>query len=155
MQQLGDIGSRGGERAGGSSPRMLNPIVKAASSNAPKIGKEGKDKSPGQGSSSGGFRVEYKFMGIEGRRAFYESANRTIFINLDHPQLVAAKGNNSIEDPLFVKLSYEIAFTEYAIALAFELNNNDEYIDTSDPIIDIRDTINRIAKKAANLFSLS
>jgi hypothetical protein len=52
-----------------------------------------------------------------------------------------------------MRLAYEVAFSEYAIALSAELNDNDEYTDTSDPIVDIRETINRIARKAASLYS--
>jgi hypothetical protein len=83
----------------------------------------------------------------------YVRDERTIYINLDHPQLVAAKGSTAVEDPIFLRLAYEVAFSEYAIALAHELNRNNEYIDTSDPIVSIRETINRIARKAASFYS--
>ena len=93
-------------------------------------------------------------MGKNEARARYVSDERTIYINIDHPQLIAAQSERSIDDPLFIRISYEVAFTEYAIALAAELNANDEWIDPSDPIISIRETINRIARKASNLFSI-
>jgi hypothetical protein len=47
---------------------------------------------------------------------------------------------------------YEIAFTEYAIALASELARHGEYIEPTDPIFEIRETINRLARKAAHLY---
>ena len=47
---------------------------------------------------------------------FYEKDDRTIFINLDHPQLVAAIGLGDSDDPVFRRLAYEVAFSEYAIA---------------------------------------
>ncbi len=81
------------------------------------------------------------------------SHERTIYVNIDHPQLLAAKGKKSVEDPLFQRLAYEVAFSEYCIALAHELNQRNEYIDTSDPIVAIRESINRIARKAAALYS--
>jgi hypothetical protein len=67
--------------------------------------------------------------------------------------LPISKGINSIDEPLFQKLSYEIAFAEYAIALSSELASRDQYADITDPIIDIRETINRIARKAAHLYA--
>jgi hypothetical protein len=54
---------------------------------------------------------------------------------------------------MFRRLAYEIAFTEYAIALAVELDAQGHYIDPSDPIFDIRETLNRVARKAASLYS--
>lgn len=102
----------------------------------------------------GGFNVQFKNMGEEEVRALYVSDERTIYINTDHPQLVAARSGTSTEEPLFLRLSYEVAFSEYAIALAAELNANDQYYDPSEPIYSIRETINRIARKAADLFSV-
>ncbi len=101
----------------------------------------------------GGFRVEFDNMGQESYRAQYVRDQRTIYINLDHPQLAAAKGLGSIEDPVFQRLAYEVAFSEYAVALASELAARDEYVDPSDPIVDIRETLNRVARKGASLYS--
>jgi hypothetical protein len=53
---------------------------------------------------------------------------------------------------VFRRLAYEVAFSEYAIALASELVNHGEYIDPSDPIVDIRETLNRVARQAAALY---
>lgn len=100
----------------------------------------------------GGFNVEFKSLGEDEYRAKYDASNRTIFVNLDHPQLVAAKGGSSTEEPLFKKLSYEIAFSEYAIALANLMNENGNYIEVSDAIVEMRDTVNRLAKRAAGLY---
>ena len=62
-------------------------------------------------------------MGLEADRAMYREDERKIYINLDHPQLVSAKGSSSTEDPTFRRLAYEVAFTEYAIAISYELVN--------------------------------
>jgi hypothetical protein len=104
-------------------------------------------------SSRGGFNVEFKPMGADERRAAYMTQDRTIYINLDHPQIVAARGGGSIDDVSFRRLVYEVAFTEYAIALASELARHGEYIEPTDPIFEIRETINRLARKAATLYS--
>jgi len=146
------MGSQGDIRKGGTEPRELNPQVIDGNSNEEKLGRLGGGKS-GHSSTRGGFNVEFKAMGSEESRALYANEERTIYINIDHPQLVAAKGNNSVEDPLFQRLAYEVAFSEYAIALAHELDARDEYIDPTDPIIAIRETINRIARKAASFFA--
>ena len=92
-------------------------------------------------------------MGAESYRAKYVRDERTILINLDHPQLVSARGFGSVEDPVFRRLAYEVAFSEYAIALASEMAQHDEYLDISDPIVAIRETINRIARRSAHLYS--
>lgn len=154
IEPTGDLGSKGGVRAGGEKPRSLNPHVSPASPGASKLGRPGGGKGR-RPNTRGGFRVEFKPMGTDASRALYVSPERTIYINLEHPQLVAAKGAKSIEDPVFQRLAYEVAFSEYCIALAHELNQRNEYIDTSDPIVAIRENINRIARKAAPLYSVT
>lgn len=131
-------------------PRRLNPIV------APQDDGPAKGHSEGKGPSKrkrGGFHIEFNNSGVETARAKYDSDLRTIFINLDHPQIASAKQGRTPEDPIFRRLSYEVAFTEYAIALSSELNNHGEYIDPSDPIYDIRESINRVARDAAELYA--
>jgi hypothetical protein len=95
-------------------------------------------------------------MGVESKRAQYVSKERTIYINLDHPQLSAAKGTGSVDDPIFRRLVYEVAFCEYAIALAMELAQVEgNYIELTDPIVDITETLNRVARKGASLYATS
>jgi len=106
----------------------------------------------GRRKAGGGFDVDFLNMGEESHRAKYVSEQRTIFINLDHPQLRAALGDRQTDDPVFRRLAYEVAFSEYAVALASELARRDEYVDPSDPIVDIRDTLNRVARRAASLY---
>lgn len=148
----GDPGSEGGNQKGGDIPRYLAPQVEATSSDAEKKGRSAKPKN-GRISGRGGFNVEFKPMGIDEKRARYVRDERAIYINLDHPQLVEARGGGTIEDTIFKRLAYEVAFTEYAIVLASELNSHGEYTDTSDAIVDIRETVNRIARKAAQMYS--
>ena len=138
----------------GDMPRNLAPQVAPDSPEAEKRGR------PAGGSGStrkpqGGFYVMFENLGAESHRAQYIRDERTIYINLDHPQLTAAKGHRSIEDPVFRRLAYEVAFSEYAVALASELAARDEYIDPSDPIFDIRETLNRVARKGAQLYTES
>lgn len=152
IEPTGGIGSIGNEQKTQSDePRSLNPQVvenKDSEKQGRQANLETKEK------SYGGFHVEFRNMGGENARASYTSDNRTISINLDHPQLVSAKGNNTTDDPLFLKLSYEIAFSEYSIALAYELEKRNEFMDLTDPITEIRNTINRVSRLAANLYAI-
>jgi len=130
-------------------PDKPAPALKPAAEGEPKASPKNKKKS----GPSGGFRVDFKNMGEDDNRAKYDREERTIYINLDHPQIAAALAIGGIEDVAFRRLSYEVAFSEYAIALASELAGGDWYHDITDPIVDIRDTINRISRAAASLYS--
>lgn len=101
----------------------------------------------------GGFNVDFRNMGVEEARAKYERDGRTIYINLDHPQIAAALATGGIEDIAFRRLSYEVAFSEYAIAVASEMASGDWYQDITDPIVDIRLTIDRVSRSAAALYA--
>jgi hypothetical protein len=92
-------------------------------------------------------------LGAESPRAKYSGEDRTIYINIDHPQLVAARGIGTTEDVTFRRLAYEVAFTEYAIALAYELALRGEFMDFDEPVGEIRDTVNRLATKGASLYA--
>jgi len=100
----------------------------------------------------GGFDVRFAHLGEENDRSKYSAEERVIFVNLDHPQVAAAKSGTSEDDPGFRRLAYEVAFTEYAVALAYELDNRDEYREPAEAIFDIRDAINRVARRAAALY---
>jgi hypothetical protein len=152
VSPAGGPGSKGGTGSGNGSPRDLGPQVEPApgeeSRGRPAGGSGDRSRSRG-----GGFHVEFRHMGPEEFRARYHSEQRTIYVNLDHLQLSAARSVAGIEDLVFRRLAYEVAFSEYAIALASELAKRDEYADVTDPIFDIRETLNRVARKAAALYS--
>ena len=93
-------------------------------------------------------------MGSDRPRAKYENDERTIYINLDHPQLKAAKSLGGVNEPTFRRLSYEVAFSEYALGLAYLMDDQGQYIDTFEPIRDIRETLNRISRSAARLYKV-
>lgn len=101
----------------------------------------------------GGFKVEYKNLGkTEEGRSVYDSATLTILINLDHPVVAAALGNGSVEDTIFRRLSYEIAFTEYAMGLGYQLAQDDPNKPPDEMLYDIRSTLNRISAAAVALY---
>ena len=149
----GSPGATGEGGGGGGEPRNLLPEL------APTESGESKGKiTEGMARKArprGGFQVKFEAMGAESHRAKYVSDERTIYINLDHPQIVAARGGGTVEDPVFRRLAYEVAFSEYAIALAMELAQLDGYYrDPTDPIFDIGETLNRLARKGARLYAV-
>jgi hypothetical protein len=149
--ETGGQGATGDQGRGGGAPRELGPQVEPSADGEKKgrpAGGRGDRPKP-----RGGFQVEFRHLGSDEFRAHYHREQRTIYINLDHPQLSAARALPETEDPAFRRLAYEVAFSEYSIALAYELAARDEYADVTDPIVDIRETLNRVARKAAGLYS--
>lgn len=113
----------------------------------------GTPKQRARPAAAGGFSVDFRNMGAEERRAAYKREERTIYVNLDHPQIAAALAIGGVDDVAFRRLAYEVAFSEYSIALASELAAENYYRDPTDAIYDIRDTLNRISKSAAALYA--
>jgi len=102
--------------------------------------------------SQGGFRVEYKQLGADAERSVYDPITLTILINLEHPLVVAALGDGRIEDTTFRRLSYEIAFSEYAMGLGYELSKQDPNMPPDDLLYEVRSTLNRISTSAVALY---
>jgi hypothetical protein len=135
-----------------TEPSNQNPAVEPADPEAPKLGRatggSGTKRKP-----AGGFDVRFREMGEAASRAEYISDERTIYINLQHPQVAAALGNATVDDPLFRRLAYEIAFFEYTVALAQEMIRAGACYDLTDPVFEIREAMNRLARKAAALYA--
>lgn len=113
-------------------------------------GGEGKAKRP-----KGGFRVAYRPLGEREYRSKYDPPTLTILINLDHPAVknsLAAAGGNT-EDLSFRRLSYELSFTEYSLALGYEMANRDPEIPADDLLYEIRASLNRVSSAAASLYA--
>jgi hypothetical protein len=151
VSNTGGPGHGEGESGHGGEPPNLGSLVEP-SPEGNKVGKPGGGKAVGK-RPKGGFDVKFANLGSESARAHYDRSQRAILINLDHPQITAARGLGSVDEAAFRRLSYEVAFSEYAIALASELAARDEYADIFDPITDIRETLNRLARKGARLYS--
>jgi hypothetical protein len=100
----------------------------------------------------GGFRVEYKNLGRDNERSIYDPATLTILINLDHLLVAAALGEGSVEDATFRRLSYEIAFSEYAMGLGYEVSQQDPNMAPDDLLYEVRSTLNRISTAAVALY---
>lgn len=110
-------------------------------------GSEGQRRRP-----QGGFRVEYKNLGNPAERSVYDRATLTILINLNHPVVAAALGDGNVEDMTFRRLSYEIAFSEYAMGLGYEISDKDPNIAADDLLYDVRSTLHRISTSAVALY---
>jgi Histidine kinase-, DNA gyrase B-, and HSP90-like ATPase len=110
-------------------------------------GTEGKRRRP-----QGGFRVEYKQLGTDAERSIYDPITLTILINLEHPLVMAALGDGHVEDTTFRRLSYEIAFSEYAMGLGYELSQQDPNMPPDDLLYEVRSTLNRISTAAVALY---
>jgi hypothetical protein len=110
-------------------------------------GVDGKRRRP-----QGGFRVEYRNLGKMEERSVYDPTALTILINLDHPLVAAALGDSNVEDTTFRRLSYEIAFSEYAMGLGYEVSQQDPNIAADDLLYEVRSTLNRISTAAVALY---
>src|SRR5581483_6124207 len=100
----------------------------------------------------GGLRVEYRNLGEDEERGRYDAGEKVVLINLDHPMVAAARDALGIEDTGFVRLSYEIAFTTYALGLARELLAKDPELTGDDVLFEVRDTLRRVTRRAAVLY---
>ncbi len=98
----------------------------------------------------GGFWIDYENRGVDRRRSRYIEARRTIFINMDHPQMAVALSDGGIEGRPFQLLSYEVAFSEYAAAVVMELAHKGiEIADAYDAVFKVQDIQERLGRTAA------
>jgi len=139
----------------GSKRGRQQPNIVAAGS-PDKDGTAAVDPTGGRGKRArprGGFSVEYRELGDAQDRSKYDKNTLTILINLDHPAVKNALRSGGIEEPNFKRLSYEIAFTEYSIALGYEMSERDPDIPADDLLYEVRSTLNRVAASAADLYA--
>jgi hypothetical protein len=131
-------------------PKRATPEEMGASAADP-AGGEGKKRRP-----RGGFNVEYRPLGEKEQRSKYDPPTLTILINLDHPAVKNAlsSAGGSTDDLSFRRLSYELAFTEYALALGYEWANRDPGIPADDVLYEIRVALNRVSVAAADLYAM-
>lgn len=148
--ETGEVGTQGDGERGEGPPRRLNPIVESDADGTATAHRERRDGKP---RTTGGFHVDFNNQGESSPRAMYQPDRRTIYINLDFPQLVAAKAGRTVEDPVFKRLAYEVAFAEYAVAVASELVSRGEISDPADALFEIRERINAVARQAAPLYA--
>jgi hypothetical protein len=120
------------------------------------LGTDSVDPVGGPGSRTsrpkGGFDVAYRNLGKEEGRSKTDAVSLTILINLDHALVKAALGEGNVQDTAFKRLSYEIAFSEYAMALGYEVCRQDPNLPGDDVLYEVRTSLNRISTAAAPLY---
>jgi hypothetical protein len=99
------------------------------------------------------FSIEYENVTADNPRSSYDADTKTIFINLDHPQIASAfeAGGKRVESHQFREISYEVATVEYALALPHEKYEKGELHDASDALFEIKETIDRMTKRFVTL----
>jgi len=134
----------------GETPRELGPNLIPGDHH-------GSPKEMGQTDSQrkvkrGVFSVSYIEGSPEDKRSEYKKDERTIYINLNHPQIVAAKNNaNGILDSKeFRGLTYEIAVVEYALAVQYERAENED-LDTFDALFEVGSIVDRVTRKITDM----
>lgn len=113
---------------------------------SPRGGHDGKPR------PRGGLQVHYDHLGAEQDRSVYDEGSKVILINLDHPMVEAALGLGAVEDVAFRRLSYEIAFGQYALAVSQEFLKRDPDLTADDVLYEVRDTMRRITRRASGLY---
>ena len=154
MSERGNLdkpSSDAGDGAGGGG----NPPDQPAAGQPEASGRQAVDPVGGEGQRRrprGGFEVRYENLGREEHRSKYDRTRLAILINLDHAAVANALKSTGSQDPMFRRLSYEIAFSEYSMALGYELARQDPDMPADDLLYEVRSTLNRVAKAAAALY---
>ena len=136
------------KRSGSRSVPGNIPITKPT---APRENRQGARKNTSGGNEKRGkavFSIEFEHFTAEQNRSRYDGDTKTIFINLDHPQIASAfeTGGNATNSRQFREICYEVAAVEYAIALPYEKLEKDGFYQTEDALFDVRETIDRVTK---------
>ena len=138
----------------GPRPGPIPHVVRADLDADTKVAKPSSGKA--KPTAAGGFNVEFEKMGANEKRAKYDRDNRTIYINLEHPRIAVevahTKGHSPVDDPNFMRMAYEIAFTEYAIVLAQELSSAQYFFDPQDALVEVRQTLDDLSKAFASVW---
>ncbi|NBC29401.1 MAG: hypothetical protein GVY29_05345, partial [Spirochaetes bacterium] len=139
-------GKRGKNPAGAGDQERPGAGLKDGASK----GKPGRvDTRGGSKRSHGLFSIEFIHETSDERRSRYDGESKTIYINLDHPQIASALrlGDGSVNSGLFRQVAFEIAVVEYAQAIQFERFESGESFDAADAVFSIGEVIDRVSRK--------
>jgi len=144
INSLGDVSSGKEKRTG--------PDLKEGESKG--CNQQLEDKSKHKRRNRGLFQVEFEKATVDQHRSRYESETRTIFVNLDHPQIKIAynESDNNINAKIFKMHAFEAAIVEYAQAVQYERMQSGELLETIDILFNIKDSIDRLTRKFVSLF---
>ena len=155
IQQPGEVmqSERGneGKGNGGREPPAITPMGTPSPSGSESVDPAG-GSSTRRRKPKGGFKVDFRNLGRDELRSMYDSSALTILINLDHVVVAAALGDGNVDDPAFRRLTYEIAFSEYSMALGYESAKEDPDIPADDLLYEVRASLNRVSVAAAALY---
>jgi hypothetical protein len=102
------------------------------------------------------FEIRYTRQGADAPRAQYMLKEGIIYLNRDHPQLRSAEREAGIESKTYRMLSFDVAFTEYALVVADYLTKRAAgYGQTIDPNELVQKIIDRLGRKAADYLEVS
>ena len=149
LQQAGNEhgNGTGGEQTGeGETPRPGPSLIDGNG-----VGSKTGQREGNRRRRRGVFLIEYENASAEEARSRYDSDKKTIYINLDNPQidraLQSSKGRTSGQQ--FREMCYEVAAVEYSLALEHERVDNDEVNHADDALYNMRETINRVTRRIA------
>ena len=102
----------------------------------------------------GVFSIQWVEGSPDDDRSEYKKDERTIYINLNHPQVKAAQENSggALDSRQFKEITYEIAIVEYALAVQYERAENEE-LDTFDALFEVGSIIDRVTRKITSILS--
>jgi hypothetical protein len=148
LQQTGaeySDGHRGNTSPGIGDQERTGPGLQ----NGKSKGSEGSVSSgSGRRRSQGIFSIEFVNETDNERRSRYDHDNRTIYINLDHPQIdLVLDMSGSTNSPAFYQFVFEVACVEYSQALQFERVNSGEIFDAADAVFSIGEVLDRVTRR--------
>jgi hypothetical protein len=143
--------SAGEHGTGGAGPGDAGPVLRPPADDTAETTGTPAPAAPSSSRRGGGFRVEYRANGADNLRASFVSDSQTIFINMDHPQVAGARPQDEDGDLYFRRLSFEIAFTEYALAFQGMMVRDGHYLDPGEPLTELRSQLDKLVRKAAAL----
>ena len=98
------------------------------------------------------FEIRYTREGVKAARAHYDAVEGIITLNRDHPQLRTAEREAGIGSNTYKMLCFDIAFTEYALAVTAQLAKQaaayHKELDTNELVQRILDRLGRKAAEA-------
>lgn len=137
-------GNKGDEAGEGDEPRPGPNVRPGQELGAKKETRKGSGKK-----RKSIFSIDFYHGTGDAERSRYETETKTIYINLDHPQVAYAyeMGGKKVNARQFREICYEIAAVEYAMVLPHEKVERDELYNASDALYDVRETVNRITRR--------
>jgi hypothetical protein len=140
----------------GETPRRDGPsLIEGRQSGSPKDVAESDQKTSDK-KRRGIFTIEWTEGSPEENRSEYKKDTRTIYINLNHPQVSSALSATGglVEARQFKEIVYEIAVVEYALAVQYERAETEE-VDPHDALFEVGFIINRVSRKITQLLTSS